>query len=226
MGGFVAVASAVAGLAGAYGSYRTQVSQANAQAAAAQSQAETARRNAELASERGIAEVEAGAREEQRFRRQARQFAATQESQLATNGLTLDGSTGSILMQTAGGIEEDAQTIRWNAANARYEHEMQSRNFLNQSYAYDAQADSARDSAKNAKWGLAGSLLGVGAGLYSASNNVNYRAGGFDVQENTLMPSDWYNQSYSMTGTPTGMTAFNNGTARRVNSYRPGWWQE
>ncbi len=135
-----AIVGAAGGLLGAAGS----VIQGNAQAKAYEAQAEAANRNARLAELQGVQELERGAREEERFRRQQRQFQGTQRAQLAASGAQMGGSALSVLADTAGGIEEDAAMIRFNALQDKYARDVQAVNFRNEANAMNANAKNAR----------------------------------------------------------------------------------
>lgn len=130
-----------------------------AQARAYEAEAKMAEYNAKLAERQGVEALKAGAREEERFRQQARQFQSTQRTTMAASGAQLSGSSLSVLADTAQGIEQDADTLRFGTLKDKWGFDVQRTNFLNQ-------ASAARTSAKNAKtagWmGGFTSILGTG----------------------------------------------------------------
>lgn len=131
-----------------------------AQARAYEAEAKMAEQNARLAERQGVEALKAGAREEERFRQQARQFQSAQRTTMAASGAQLSGSALSVLSDTAMGIEQDADTLRFGTLQDKWGFDVQRTNFMNQ-------ASAARASAKNAKtagWmGGFTSLLGTGA---------------------------------------------------------------
>lgn len=135
-----------------------------AQAQAYEAEARMAEYNTKLAERQGVEALKAGAREEERFRQQARQFQSSQRTTMAASGVQASGSALSVLADTAMGIEQDADTIRFNTLKDKWGFDVQRTNFLNQ-------ASAARTSAKNAKaagWmGGFTSLLGTGAQVVS-----------------------------------------------------------
>lgn len=147
-------------IAGGLLSAAGSVAAGNAQAAAYEAQAKIAQQNARLAELQGVEELKKGAREEERFRREARQFQSSQRTAMAASGAQVSGSALNVLADTAAGIEQDADTIRFNTLKDKWGVDVQRTNFLNQ-------ASVARTSAKNAKtagWiGGFTSILGTGA---------------------------------------------------------------
>ena len=125
-----------------------------------EAEAKMAEYNAKMAERQGVEALKAGAREEERFRQQARQFQSSQRTTAAASGAQVSGSALSVLADTAMGIEQDADTIRFNTLKDKWGFDVQRTNFTNQ-------ANAARASAKNAKtagWmGGFTSLLGTGA---------------------------------------------------------------
>ena len=146
----------VGGLFSAAGS----VMAGQAQARAYEAEAKMAEYNARMAERQGVEALKAGAREEERFRQQARQFQSSQRTTAAASGAQVSGSALSVLADTAMGIEQDADTIRFNTLKDKWGFDVQRTNFTNQ-------ASAARASAKNARtagWmGGFTSLLGTGA---------------------------------------------------------------
>lgn len=134
----------------------------SAQAAAYNAQAKAAEQNALAAQRQGVEALKAGAREEERFREEARQFQSAQRTTAAASGVQMSGSALNVLADTAQGIEDDADTLRFNTLKEKWGHDVQSVDFQNQ-------ANAARSSAKNAKragWmGGFTSLLGTGREL-------------------------------------------------------------
>ena len=128
-------------------------------------QAQAAENNAKIAQRQAAESVSRGAREIQRFRRDAGQFQASQESALAASGVTLSGSALNIMQDTAMGIEQDVETMRYNTLREKWGFDVQSVNFENE-------ASAAMASAKNAKQagylGAAGSLIDMGAGIWDS----------------------------------------------------------
>ena len=147
-------------VAGGLFSAASSVMAGQAQARAYEAQAKMAEYNARAAERQGVEALKAGAREEERFRRQARQFQSSQRTAIAASGAQVSGSALSVLADTAMGIEQDADTIRFNTLKDKLGFDVQRTNFTNQ-----ASAD--RTSAKNARtagWmGGFTSLLGTGA---------------------------------------------------------------
>ena len=130
-----------------------------AQARAYEAEAKMAEYNAKMAERQGVEALKAGAREEERFRQQARQFQSSQRTTAAASGAQVSGSALSVLADTAQGIEQDADTIRFNTLKDKWGFDVQRTNFINQ-------ANAARTSAKNARtagWiGGVTSILGTG----------------------------------------------------------------
>lgn len=130
-----------------------------AQARAYEAEAKMAEYNAKMAERQGVEALKAGAREEERFRQQARQFQSSQRTAIAASGTQVSGSALSVLADTAQGIEQDADTIRFNTLKDKWGFDVQRTNFINQ-------ANAARTSAKNARtagWiGGVTSILGTG----------------------------------------------------------------
>lgn len=132
----------------------------NAQAAAAKSEAAMAEQNARMAERQGIEALKSGAREEERFKQQARQFQSSQRTAIAASGVQLSGSALNVLADTAQGIEQDAEAIRFNTLKDKWGFDVQRTNFKNQAHAARATARNAR----TAGWiGGFTSLLGTGA---------------------------------------------------------------
>ena len=131
-----------------------------AQARAYEAEAKMAEYNARMAERQGVEALKAGAREEERFRQQARQFQSSQRTAIAASGAQVSGSALSVLADTAQGIEQDADTLRFNTLKDKWGFDVQRTNFTNQ-------ANAARTSAKNARtagWiGGVTSILGTGA---------------------------------------------------------------
>lgn len=147
-------------LVGGLFSAASSVMAGQAQARAYEAEARMAEYNAKLAERQGVEALKAGAREEERFRQQARQFQSSQRTAMAASGAQVSGSALNVLADTAAGIEQDADTIRFNTLKDKWGVDVQRTNFLNQ-------ASVARTSAKNAKtagWiGGFTSILGTGA---------------------------------------------------------------
>ena len=110
-----------------------------AQARAYEAEAKMAEYNARMAERQGVEALK-----EERFRQQARQFQSSQRTTAAASGTQVSGSALSVLADTAMGIEQDADTIRFNTLKDKWGFDVQRTNFTNQ-------ASAARASAKNAR---------------------------------------------------------------------------
>jgi hypothetical protein len=185
------------GIIGGVLSAAGSIAAGNAQASAYSYQAQTAERNRSIAERAASESLKEGAREEHRFRRQARQFAATQESELAASGAQTGGSALNVLADTAMGIEEDAAMIRYNTLKDKWAKDMQAWNFGNE-------ASAARSAAKNAKtagyFGAATSLLGTATSVWGSSPLRHSAASGGRIEVfnagTGLVPSAYYNANY------------------------------
>lgn len=120
------VAGLVLGVAGG-------VQQAKAQKAAAEAQEEQSKENAKAASAQAENAVLAGQVEEDRRRQQTRQFLASQRSAFAANNVDMSmGTPMELLGDTAAIGEQDALTIRANAAREAWGYKVDANNSMNQ----------------------------------------------------------------------------------------------
>lgn len=154
------------------------IMQGNAQAKAAEAQARVAENNRKMA-ENAVSEAgKEGAREQMRFRQNAAQFAASQESQLAASGVALSGSAANVLADTAMGIEQDADMIRFNSLKKRWGYQVEATNYANEASAAKASAKNARLSGRI---GAATSLIGTGLTLWQNGAFKGTRAKGGQI---------------------------------------------
>lgn len=146
----------------------SSIMQGQQQAAAYKAQARVAENNARMAQEQGSEAARQGAREEKQLRRQGAQFAGSQLATLAASGGQIGGSSLGVLADTAMGIEEDAQTIRFNTMKNKWGFDVQAVNYQNE-------ANAARSSAKNARTagyvGAFSTLLGTAAQVWPTSGS-------------------------------------------------------
>ena len=156
------------------------VQQADAQKKAGQAQEEQSIENAKAAKAQGESTVLAAQVAEDRRRQQTRQMLATQRTAFAANNV--DMSTGTpmeILGDTAAIGEQDALTIRANAARQAWGLEVEANNSMNQ-------GRMARAAGSNAATGTylttAASMFqqgsGWGGGGGSTSNTMSMRGTG------------------------------------------------
>lgn len=152
---YVALVAAVASAAAsAYGAYQ----QGQANSAMNAYQAQVAKNNQEIANQYATMEIQKG----QQLEEQKRQQTAQQEGAIraAVGASGLDPNAGSpvrLQRDTAMVGEEDALTIRANAARAAYGYQVQGLN-----YAAQASADemAARNAAEGGSLGAFASILG------------------------------------------------------------------
>ena len=156
-------------VAGTLFSAAGSVAQGRAQAKVYEAQAKIASQNARLAELQGRQELEKGAREEANFRRQARQFQSSQRTRLAASGSQLSGSALSILSDTASGIEQDANVIRFNTLQSKYSRDVQAMNFRNEASVARTKAKNSRDAGK---FGGLTTLLGIGNQIAGIKSDV------------------------------------------------------
>lgn len=116
----------------------------------------TAEANARLANYQADDAVVRGNKEEERFRRQLAGFMGTQRNAIASRNVELSGSALRLLEDSAQLGEEDAMTIRNEAAREAWGYRHQA----NESSRYGKQARS------NANMAATGSLLTGGAQAY------------------------------------------------------------
>ncbi|MBQ3455444.1 MAG: hypothetical protein IJG36_03315 [Synergistaceae bacterium] len=142
-----------------YAAGQTAQAQAEAQALALEQNAKISRAQAHDA-------IERGGLEELKLRRQLAQLGGNQRAQAAASGI--DINSGSALDVQNASISEgefDAETIRFNAARAKWGYDTQANNL-------EAQAANSRAIGKSAKsnalfGGIANFGLTLGEGLYS-----------------------------------------------------------
>ena len=155
--------------------------QSNAQKAAGQAQEEQSRENAKAANNQARNTELSAQVDEDRRRQMTRQQLATQRSVLAANNLDMStGTAVEILGDTAAIGEQDALTIRANAAREAWGLRSQANDYLNQGRV-------ARVSGNNAARGTllttAASTVQGGSNIYAARrtsaprNTTNTRTG-------------------------------------------------
>jgi hypothetical protein len=169
----IAIAGLVLGVAGG-------VQQANAQKAAGQAQEEQSKENAKAANAQARNTELSAQVDEDRRRQMTRQQLATQRSVMAANNL--DMSTGSaldILGDTAAIGEQDALTIRANAAREAWGLRSQATDYLNQGRVARV---SGNNAAKGTYLTTAANAAQQGGNIYASrkgsapSNTTNSRA--------------------------------------------------
>ncbi len=139
------------------------VQQSNAQKAAGQAQEEQSRENAKAATTQARNTELSAQVDEDRRRFLTRQQLATQRSVLAANNLDMSSGTAlEILGDTAAIGEQDALTIRANAAREAWGLRAQANDYLNQGRV-------ARVSGNNA---ARGTLLTTAASTAQGANNL------------------------------------------------------
>jgi hypothetical protein len=207
----------LSGAFSAYSSYsqgKAQESSYLFQAAQYENQAAVAERNRLLAEQQASESLKEGAREEGRFRRSAEQFKAAQKSQLAASGVQMSGSALNVMADTAMGIEQDANMIRYNTLKQKWGFDVQGVNYANEANAARASAANARTTAKSAKaaglMGAAGSLLGTAANVWA---QIPAKASG-----NMIQTGDLYAPSFVLSG--TGISKNKNSTGLYKD-----WWK-
>lgn len=157
----VAAMTSVAGLGmSTIGAYK----QSQAQKQAYEYQSAVARNNAQIAEWQAADALERGARSEQSQRLKAAQLKGAQRARMAANGVALDeGSPLAILQDTDFMNEQDALTIRDNAAREAWGHRVGAANAMS-----DAGMLGARAGAENPMLS-AGSTFLSGAGSVASS---------------------------------------------------------
>jgi hypothetical protein len=154
-----AAISAVAAIGGMATGIAGSIQSANAQRAQARYQADVARVNQTIAGYQADSALEAGAKKEQQQRLQAASLKGTQRAVMAARGLDLgEGSPLDILTGTDILGEQDALTIRTNAAREAWGYRTQGASYGATAGMYDATANNT-----TAAYGVASSLLS-GAG--------------------------------------------------------------
>ena len=143
-------------------------SQAAYQAQVAQNQATVARNNATYADTQATDATNRGSLAEKQYRLQVSQLAGRQRASLAANGVVVDsGSALDITTDTATLGEQDALTIRSNAAREALGYKQQAYNFRSDASGYDATAGldimKGNAAASAAQTGMLSTLIG-GAG--------------------------------------------------------------
>lgn len=134
------------------------VQQANAAKAAGQAQEEQAAENAKAAGAQARNAELTGQVDEDRRRQQTRQMLATQRAMFATNGVDMStGSAMEILGDTAAIGEQDALTIRANAAREAWGYKVDANNYGNQGRVAKA---TASNQAMGTYLTTAGSMAG------------------------------------------------------------------
>ncbi|MBU4233891.1 MAG: hypothetical protein L6277_10465 [Desulfobacterales bacterium] len=135
-----AVVTAVAAVAGTAMSVISSIKQGQAQKAAADAQAqgyaaqsEASRRNADTARQNAEYIKQAGALEEQKQREKGRRLLGTQKALYGKAGVTNEGTPLEVMAETAGDLERDALTTRWN-------YMIQSQRALSEAGEYDFMA--------------------------------------------------------------------------------------
>jgi hypothetical protein len=222
-------------LGGAMGAFGANA-QAGAQAGQYEAQARMAEINRLAAIRQASESLKEGAREEKRFRRDARQFAASQEARLAASGGAMGGSALNVMADTASGIEEDAEMLRYNTLKQKWGFDAQANNFANEAIAARASAASAKAAGKV---GAMNSILGGISGAFSAMP-IDAKTGGNTI---TIGANEDYKPylGFGDTILPIGMTIgqqYNNyrqqqdyGTTYTISDAfrrpraRPGWWK-
>lgn len=140
------------------------VQQANAQKANAEFQEEQAKENAKGAEAQAKYTEMQGQVEEDRQRQRTRAFMASQRAALASSGLDMSmGTPADLLGDTAALGEQDALTIRANAAREAWGYRSQSVDYLNQGSAARA---TGRNQATSTYLTTGANALTQGAGAY------------------------------------------------------------
>lgn len=144
-------------IAGAVASAASSVSQAKAASAQAKSAAQAANYNAAVAAQNAKTALDQGNANEEAQRRKARMVMGTQRAALAEAGIGNEGTASDLVEQSASNAEMDA-------LNIRYEAQLQSTGFLNQSALDTLQAKNARKQASQA---MTSGYINAGAGALS-----------------------------------------------------------
>jgi glucan-binding YG repeat protein len=150
----LAVGALVLGVAGG-------VQQAQAQKAAGQAQEAQAKENAKAANVQAQNAVLTGQIEEDRRRQQTRRMLATQRTAFAANNVDMSsGSAADILGDTAAIGEQDALTIRANAAREAWGYKVDANNSMNQGRMANA---AAKNNATGTYLTTAGNAMSQGS---------------------------------------------------------------
>jgi hypothetical protein len=143
----IAAVSVALSAVGAGVSAASAIQSSNAQAAQARYQAEVARANQKIANWQAEDALNRGAKQEQRQRLQMAGLKGTQRTVLASHGLDLgEGSPLDILTGTDLIGEQDAATIRANAARDAWGFRTQGMNYQAQGGLYDSAASQIQAS--------------------------------------------------------------------------------
>ena len=154
--------SAGASLVGGIAQSRAVEAQGRANADALEANARTARFQAHDS-------IERGGLEELRLRRNLSQLSGNQRVQAATSGIDINsGSVRNVINSSIAEGEQDAETIRFNAARQRWGYLQQANNLTNQANSIRA---NSRYQANNILFGnLVNFGLGLGESIYNHNN--------------------------------------------------------
>ncbi len=171
----LAVASMAATATGAVVSARGAREQANAAAAQANYQAAVARNNQTIASQYAQAEIQRGQVLEQNKRMETAQRESAIRAAVGASGLDPNSGTPLRLQSDAAMVgEQDALTLRANAARAAYGYTVEGLDFGARASLLDSEAENASRAGSLGMWS---SIIG---GAASVSDKwLSYRRNGF-----------------------------------------------
>lgn len=170
----LAIGGAGAQAFGAYQQSQSAKAQAKYQANVAEANAQIAQNNADLASKRGFQQANLAQRQAERLR-------GTQAASLASNGLDITtGSALSTLEDTVYMGQQDAQTIKNNAAQEAWGYKQQSLNETASASMYKSAAKAQKPgmSAGLSLLGSAGQFAGGAAGSSLMRSRAAQSTGG------------------------------------------------
>lgn len=146
------------------------IAQGNAQKAQADSQAEAAQYNATIANQNADTALQAGNANEEAQRRKSAAELGQQRAGMAENGIGLDSGTATDL------TESSAMNAELDALNARYNGQVQARDYKAQAALGQQQASSSRAAGQAAQ--TSGYLTAGASALSSYGRYKNPRYGG------------------------------------------------
>lgn len=170
----MAVSAAVSAI-GAYTSAAQSQATAEYQSDVEANNAQIAKNNAQVTFEQGRSEAKTGYENKLLKRQEVAQIVGQQRAQQGASGAMVD--TGSLLdlnLDTVELGERDALKMEQAGYDAQYQYDVQGYNYLNQTGAYEAEADMYSSSANSINpWLSAGtSLIGSVASNYSSFSSM------------------------------------------------------
>lgn len=167
------IAYAVAAVVGAYGAY----SSAQSQKAQNEYMADVERNNATVAKHQREDAIMRGGEEANRVQREAERMRGTQVARLASNGLDISSGTPLAILEDSMFFgQQDAATVRNNAAREAWGYDVQGQNAQASAGMYSSAAKAQKPGqaaglsllSSSAQFGAAGGLKTTGSGTTSS----------------------------------------------------------